>query len=1019
MKNLSSWLALLFKSSGESFIILKNQKLLNSCPYSYIDHKSSQKKVRFFSFATLIAITIVSVSVSLTMYLAFPSQPPAGAAPLSSEQSAEDTSGAPDTSGAVSPSVAEPGFLTLLPDSGSAPAPDSSPAPLPSQLSAPVTQPQSSQPTPAPAPPTSLPAPTAVLYNTPSTPFNQNTVVISIGGSGVTHYKYKLDAGSFGPETYISQSVTLSNLSDGIHVLYVIGKNSEGTWQAESSASVFAWSVDTVPPAAPTAVLFNTPQVLTNQRSANITVGGSGVTYYKYKLDAGSFGPETYISQSIVLSNLSDGTHVFYVIGRNSAGTWQSELSASVFVWTIDVTAPIAVLTSALAPVTSQKTGSISVGGTGLTHYKYKLDSGSFGAETAVSQNISLSGLGEGSHTVSVIGKDTTGNWQSESSASVFAWTVDTVKPVVSTFLVVPASTNAVLQWNTNEDTSAEVFYGLTQNYTHSTTVNTSADSSSHTTSLSGLQSCATYYYLATSNDAGQNEAVQTGTFTTLSCTGSSAVQSQSNMQISYLVGGTLHLLDSGSNGITLNIPAYFAGQDANFQIKKLDKSAIVNSVSMPLNFSMAGDYYYRLQALTDLATLLPLFDNALRIRIAYDRNNLSGIAESSLVMMRRDGTGWSGLSDCTLNTSAQFIECSTTLFSDFTIFGATPVGLRNVSDTLSDSDLGVVANHTIKYTSSNAVAASETIRIIFDASGDAFGGFGDIVISDITFTGATLVSSCTASANEVTFSATSTVSGHEGITFTVCSGDTVVSGAKTIQVSNNRITNPNSESSFEIVIRSGSDDSNDEIGKTRVAIINDITMTASVGSTLTFTIIGVASGQSAANGESGNTDIATTATSIPWGSLTSGAAKVARQDLTVATNATNGFIVTLNFDQALTSAAGDTIDFFKDGSTQASSTAWASPADTTGSVNTYGHMGFTSEDSDIGSNRTASEDFGIALYAGDATSTHVVFDHTGSADGTTADKGATRIGFKIESASRQEGGVYSAQLTYVVTPTF
>ena len=1019
MKNLPSWLALLFKSSGESFIILKNQKLLNSCPYSYIDHKNSQNKVRFFSFATIIAITIVSVAVSLVMHLAFPSQPPVGAAPLSSEQSSEDVSGASDTSDAVSPSVSEAGFSTLLLDSDLAPAPDSSPAPSPSQPSAPATQPQPSQPTPAPAPATSLPAPTAVLYNTPSTPFNQNTVVISIGGSGVTHYKYKLDAGSFGSETYISQSITLSNLSDGIHVLYVIGKNSEGTWQSESSASVFAWTVDTAPAAAPTAVLFNTPQVLTNQRSANITVGGSGVTHYKYKLDAGSFGPETYISQSIIFSNLSDGTHVIYVIGKNSAGTWQSESSASVFVWTVDVTAPAAVLTSALASVTGQNTGSISVGGTGLTHYKYKLDSGSFGAETAVSQDISLSGLGEGSHTVSAIGKDATGNWQSESSASVFTWIVDTVKPVVSTFLVVPASTNAVLQWNTNEDTSAEVFYGLTQNYTHSTTVNTSADSSSHTTSLSGLQSCATYYYLATSNDAGQNEAVQTGTFTTLSCTGSSAVQSQSNMQISYLVGGTLHLLDSGSNGITLNIPAYFAGQDANFQIKKLEKSAIVNSVSMPASFSMAGDYYYRLQALTDLATLLPLFDNELRIRIAYDRNNLSGIAESSLVMMRRDGTGWNDLSDCTLNTSAQFIECSTTLFSDFTIFGATPVGLGNVSDTLSDSDLNTAANHTIKYTSSNAVAASETIRIIFDAAGDAFGGFGAIVISDITFTGATLVASCTAAANEVTFSATSTVSGHEGITFTVCSGDTVISGAKTIQVSNNRIISPNSEGSFEIVIRSGSDDSNDEIGKTRVAIINDITMTASVGSTLTFTITAVDSGQTAANGESTNTSITTTATSIPWGSLASGVAKVARQDLAVATNATNGFIVTLNFDQALTSAAGDTIDFFRDGSTQASSTAWASPSGTTGKVNTYGHMGFTSEDSDIGSNRTASEDFGIALYAGDATSTHVVFDHTGAADGTTADKGATKIGFKIESAPRQEGGDYSAQLTYVVTPTF
>ncbi|MCX5836365.1 MAG: dockerin type I repeat-containing protein, partial [Deltaproteobacteria bacterium] len=35
------------------------------------------------------------------------------------------------------------------------------------------------------------------------------------------------------------------------------------------------------------------------------------------------------------------------------------------------------------------------------------------------------SSLSEGQHTVSVIGKDTAGNWQSETSATTVTWTVD------------------------------------------------------------------------------------------------------------------------------------------------------------------------------------------------------------------------------------------------------------------------------------------------------------------------------------------------------------------------------------------------------------------------------------------------------------------------------------------------------------------------------------------------------------------------------------------------------------------
>ena len=142
--------------------------------------------------------------------------------------------------------------------------------------------------------------------------------------------------------------------------------------------------------------------------------------------------------------------------------------------------------------------------------------------------------------------------------------------------------------------------------------------------------------------------------------------------------------------------------------------------------------------------------------------------------------------------------------------------------------------------------------------------------------------------------------------------------------------TNPNAAASYQIKVTSGSD-----TDTTRVAIIDDVTVTAAVDTTLTFTISGVASGAANANGEAGNTDVTTTSTSIPWGTLATGVAKEARQDLALTTNAAAGFTVTLFQDQNLISASGADIDLFKDG-VDGAAAAWASPTGTLGSEATY-----------------------------------------------------------------------------------
>lgn len=66
------------------------------------------------------------------------------------------------------------------------------------------------------------------------------------------------------------------------------------------------------------------------------------------------------------------------------------------------------------------------VGGSDVTAYKFAVDNGAFGAETAVAQKITLSAatLSEGLHTLHVIGKNNSDAWQAQNQATSLAFTV-------------------------------------------------------------------------------------------------------------------------------------------------------------------------------------------------------------------------------------------------------------------------------------------------------------------------------------------------------------------------------------------------------------------------------------------------------------------------------------------------------------------------------------------------------------------------------------------------------------------
>jgi hypothetical protein len=353
---------------------------------------------------------------------------------------------------------------------------------------------------------------------------------------------------------------------------------------------------------------------------------------------------------------------------------------------------------------------------------------------------------------------------------------------------------------------------------------------------------------------------------------------------------------------------------------------------------------------------------------------------------------------------------------------------LTTISDTLSDSDLGVSADHTIVFTTPTAVAADgSSTTITFDGSfnistSTATIGFADIDVSTVGLGAMTLAADCTGSehlgvtvtATEISFEHCTGDSGvfDAGGTTTILIGDNATGGA-----GNDQIINPEGAGSYEITVTTY--DSTYTLldqGNTRIAIIDDVVVTASVDTTLTFTINGLPAGVTV-NGSPTTTADTTTATTLPFGTLTPYYPKTLAQSLHVTTNATNGFTVTANQNQNLTSSTGADIDRFQNDTPPGSPTGWTQPAGTIGSENTYGHMGITTDDTTL----AGGDDFVTDLWAGDfVANAREVFYHDGPADGVTNNQGSTTVGYQVEVTNLQEAGSdYTANITYVATPIF
>lgn len=343
---------------------------------------------------------------------------------------------------------------------------------------------------------------------------------------------------------------------------------------------------------------------------------------------------------------------------------------------------------------------------------------------------------------------------------------------------------------------------------------------------------------------------------------------------------------------------------------------------------------------------------------------------------------------------------------------------VTSLSDTLSDSAPSVGADHTITFVTPSGVANGESITIDFS---DGPFVFGSVDYTDIdVYDDSTLLS--TAADCSGTEETSATTSGAV-LTITFCAGDTAeipANGTTTILIgknaiggnTNDQITNP-VVGSYEIAITAGSQD----VGTAMVAIVSPVTVTASVNTFFTFTISGVGEGQDV---NQVTTTGSSSTTTIPFGVLQPGVATTSAQELSVATNASYGFSVTVAVDQQLTSSTGADIDGFIEGTYTTTPTAWVSPVPNINNEDTWGHWGLTSNDETLSGGDPFDVGGAGGLFVSASTTPVEVFQHNGPSDGTTQNIGKARVGYQVEITSLQEAGSdYTATLTYVATPIF
>jgi len=185
--------------------------------------------------------------------------------------------------------------------------------------------------------------PVATISGEPRSPTPFNSATLTVGGNGITAYKYKINTGPYGAEFPVSTPITLSSLPNNITItVSVIGKNSVGVYQETTNATLSkSWLIKTsIPKVRLNEVLARNNSALNhngtfpdaielyNEGAAPLDLAGLRLTDDPANPNKFTFPASTTLAGGdyvVLYANDPDGTpgfHTGFALGQNGAGVY-------------------------------------------------------------------------------------------------------------------------------------------------------------------------------------------------------------------------------------------------------------------------------------------------------------------------------------------------------------------------------------------------------------------------------------------------------------------------------------------------------------------------------------------------------------------------------------------------------------------------------------------------------------------------------------------------------------------------
>ena len=357
--------------------------------------------------------------------------------------------------------------------------------------------------------------------------------------------------------------------------------------------------------------------------------------------------------------------------------------------------------------------------------------------------------------------------------------------------------------------------------------------------------------------------------------------------------------------------------------------------------------------------------------------------------------------------------------FNPFSVGAATATSF---SDQLSDSRPTVLADHDIKFKMDAATTIIDTEELHIQFNGFTVGA-GTLVQADFAVLydadGAGSYTVLTPTTDYTIATVTAGADKTVVIAFTAA-GETEIGSDKYMQVTftndTDKLPNP-AAGSYTIDIN---ESDFGDTGEIQVAIIAGVTTTATVSASLSVTVSAVADTETV-NGQ--DLDITSTATTLPFSTLTVNAYLAGAHDISVSTNAAEGYTTSIRqIDGSgmidILASSGNNFDGFRGAGTATNTAplAWAAGTNPTGgvaNVNT-GWYGYTTEDSSLG---TGSADRftnpGNYWAPFDITPYEVAY----ASGPVNAEE--IRVGHMVEANALQPQGSYTGTIEYICTAIF